>query len=112
QFADAIKNQNAPTASTQVGPKGDRVASAAPMEVSKAPKPFTVVVDAGHGGIDSGAESTGGIMEKDVTLMFARELRDQLTKIPGLRIEMTRDSDEFLRLPERVRIARQYEADL
>ncbi|MBR7540304.1 hypothetical protein KC221_29395, partial [Mycobacterium tuberculosis] len=52
QFADAIKNQNAPTASTQVGPKGDRVASAAPTEVSKAPKPFTVVVDAGHGGID------------------------------------------------------------
>lgn len=112
EFAEAIKNQNATTASTQMAPKGDRLASAAPNEVSKTPKPFTVVVDAGHGGIDSGAESTGGIMEKDVTLMFARELRDQLRKIPGLRIEMTRDSDEFLRLTERVRIARQYEADL
>ncbi|QND53122.1 N-acetylmuramoyl-L-alanine amidase [Phyllobacterium sp. 628] len=112
EFAEAVKAQNATTASTQLAPKGDRLASAAPAEVSKAPKPFTVVVDAGHGGIDSGAESTDGTMEKDVTLMFARELRDQLRKIPGLRIEMTRDSDEFLRLPERVRIARQYEADL
>lgn len=112
KFAEDLKTQNATTASTESTPKGDRIASAAPDEKSKAPKPFTVVIDPGHGGIDSGAESASGIMEKNVTLMFAQQLRDELAKIPGLRIEMTRTDDTFLRLTERVRVARQYEADL
>ncbi len=112
KFAEALTTQNAITASTEAAPKGDRIATAAPNEVSKAPKPFTVVIDPGHGGIDSGAESASGILEKNVTLMFAQQLREQLSKLPGLRVEMTRNGDEFLRLTERVRIARQYEADL
>ncbi len=111
-FAEAMKTQNQTTASTVVAPKGDRIASAAPNEVSTGPKPFTVVVDAGHGGIDSGAESAGGSLEKNVTLLFAQQLRDELGKLPGIRVEMTRNDDTFLRLSERVRIARQYEADL
>lgn len=110
KFADALKAQNQTTAST--APKGDRIASAAANEVSKGPKPFTVVVDPGHGGIDSGAESGSGSLEKNVTLMFAQQLRDELGKLPGIRVEMTRNDDTFLRLSERVRIARQYEADL
>ncbi|MRG57361.1 AMIN domain-containing protein [Phyllobacterium sp. SYP-B3895] len=111
-FAEALKTQNQTTASTTSTPTGDRLASAAPGEASQAPKPFTVVVDAGHGGIDSGAESAGGSLEKNVTLMFAQQLRDELQKISGIRVEMTRNDDTFLRLSERVRIARQYEADL
>lgn len=112
KFAEDLRTQNATTASTESTPTGDRIASAAPDEKSKDPKPFTVVIDPGHGGIDSGAESASGIMEKNVTLMFAQQLRDELAKIPGLRIEMTRTDDTFLRLTERVRVARQYEADL
>lgn len=112
KFAEALKAQNQTTASTVVAPKGDRLAAAAPNEVSKGPKPFTVVVDPGHGGIDSGAESGSGSLEKNVTLMFAQQLRDELGKLPGIRVEMTRTDDTFLRLSERVRIARQYEADL
>ncbi|SDP09169.1 N-acetylmuramoyl-L-alanine amidase [Phyllobacterium sp. YR620] len=111
-FAEALKTQNQTTASTTSTPTGDRLAAAAPGEASQAPKPFTVVVDAGHGGIDSGAESAGGSLEKNVTLMFAQQLRDELQKISGIRVEMTRNDDTFLRLSERVRIARQYEADL
>ncbi|MEK1888307.1 MAG: N-acetylmuramoyl-L-alanine amidase [Phyllobacterium sp.] len=111
-FTEALKTQNQTTASTTSAPKGDRVANAAPEDLSKAPKPFTVVVDAGHGGIDSGAESSGGSLEKNVTLLFAQQLRDELQKLPGIRVEMTRNDDTFLRLSERVRIARQYEADL
>nr|WP_246411220.1 N-acetylmuramoyl-L-alanine amidase [Phyllobacterium trifolii] len=111
-FAEALKTQNATTASTNAAPKGDRLATAAPDEASKGPKPFTIVIDPGHGGIDSGAESASGIMEKNVTLMFAQQLRDELAKLPGLRVEMTRSDDTFLRLTERVRIARQYEANL
>ncbi len=112
QFAEDLKTQNATTSSTESTSKGDRIAGATPDQTSNAPKPFTVVIDPGHGGIDSGAESASGIMEKNVTLMFAQQLREELAKIPGLRIEMTRNDDTFLRLTERVRIARQYEADL
>jgi N-acetylmuramoyl-L-alanine amidase len=111
-FAEALRTQGATTASTDAANKGDRLAVAAPDEASKGPKPFTVVIDPGHGGIDSGAESTSGVMEKNVTLMFAQQLRDELGKRPGLRVEMTRNDDSFLRLSERVRVARQYEANL
>lgn len=112
KFAEDLKNQNATTASTEATPKGDRVAAPAPKDVSAAPKPFTIVVDPGHGGIDSGAESPSGVREKDVTLLFAQQLQAELARIPGARVEMTRSDDSFLRLSERVRIARQYEADL
>ncbi len=47
-----------------------------------------------------------------MTLAFARELRDRLQASGRFRVVMTRDSDEFLRLDDRVRIARQNEADL
>lgn len=76
------------------------------------PKPFRVVIDAGHGGIDSGAEGINGTLEKNVTLAFARTLRDELEKNAALQIYLTRDSDVFLRLNERVQKARNFGADL
>lgn len=75
-------------------------------------KPFRVVVDAGHGGVDSGAEGISGVIEKNVTLAFARTLRDELEKNLDLEVYLTRDSDVFLRLNERVEKARSYGADL
>ncbi len=75
-------------------------------------KPFRVVIDAGHGGIDSGAESVSGVLEKNVTLAFARALRGELEKNVNLQVFLTRDSDIFLRLNERVQKARDYGADL
>lgn len=75
-------------------------------------KPFRVVVDAGHGGVDSGAEGVSGVIEKNVTLAFARTLRDELEKNSYLEVFLTRDSDVFLRLNERVEKARNYGADL
>lgn len=81
--------------------------------ISKSPvKPFRIVIDAGHGGIDSGAEGISGIKEKDVTLAFARALQEQLEKNPKLDVFLTRDSDTFLRLNERVQKARTYGTDL
>lgn len=73
---------------------------------------FTIMIDPGHGGIDSGAESAGGTLEKNVTLAFGRELRDVLMKNKDFNVLMTREDDTFLRLGERVRLARQHEADL
>lgn len=75
-------------------------------------KPFRVVVDAGHGGVDSGAEGISGVIEKNVTLAFARTLRDELEKNLDIEVFLTRDSDVFLRLNERVEKARNYGADL
>ncbi|MFZ4601082.1 MAG: N-acetylmuramoyl-L-alanine amidase family protein [Caulobacterales bacterium] len=71
----------------------------------------TVVVDAGHGGRDPGALAASGAYEKDVTLAAALALREAL-EARGLRVVLTRDSDEFLELPERVRRARAADAAL
>lgn len=71
-----------------------------------------IVIDAGHGGVDSGARGTGGQVEKDVALAAAQSLRDALRKTDRYEIVMTRDSDVFLDLRERVAIARRARADL
>ena len=63
----------------------------------------TVVIDAGHGGHDAGAVSPWA-KEKDCNLAVARKVRDKL-KQAGLTVVMTRDSDVFLTLGERVAIA-------
>jgi N-acetylmuramoyl-L-alanine amidase len=75
-------------------------------------KPFTIVIDPGHGGIDGGAEGVGGTIEKNITLAFGTQLRDALEKVGKYKVFMTRDDDRFLPLDERVRIARQDDADL
>ena len=74
---------------------------------------FLVAVDAGHGGIDTGATSPDGkTVEKDITLAFARALVDQLNGQPGVKAFLTRDKDEFVSLNRRVAIAREHKANL
>lgn len=106
EFDAALSIQAQTTGSTQATPKGDRLGKPSPDDR------FTIVIDPGHGGIDGGAEGPSGTVEKDITLMFARELRDQLSKDGRYQVFMTRDADQFLRLDDRVRIARQHDADL
>lgn len=70
----------------------------------------TVIVDAGHGGKDSGAVSRRtGLMEKTLTLDTARRLRSELGG--SFRVVMTRDSDSFVELDDRVRMANRYGGD-
>ncbi len=107
EFAEQLKSRQEITSSTEAGEKPVRAVSE-----DRATRPFTVMIDPGHGGIDSGAESLSGIKEKELTLAFGRELRDRLAREKNIRVLMTRDDDTFLRLSERVRIARQHEADL
>ncbi len=57
--------------------------------------PFTVVLDAGHGGEDGGAVSASGICEKDINLSLALLLRD-LLEANGIRVVMTRTTDVLL----------------
>ncbi|AQX30719.1 N-acetylmuramoyl-L-alanine amidase [Bartonella schoenbuchensis R1] len=73
---------------------------------------FHVVLDPGHGGIDSGAQGITGILEKNITLAFARALQDELEKDSDINVTLTRDCDVFLRLSERVKKAQNFNADL
>lgn len=73
---------------------------------------FMVVLDAGHGGVDPGTIGVSGVYEKSVTLEAARELKKILEKTNKYKVILTRDSDVFLRLRDRVQVARDHEADL
>lgn len=106
-FETALAEQAATTGATRSTDKGDRVGRGVDQ-----PRPFTIVIDPGHGGIDGGAEGVSGTVEKDLTLAFSLGLRDALEKSDAYRVFMTREDDTFLRLDERVRIARQHGADL
>lgn len=70
-----------------------------------------VVIDAGHGGHDPGAQN-GAFHEKAITLGLALALRDALLDGGGIRVALTRDDDRYLALQERSGIARQLGADL
>lgn len=72
-----------------------------------------VVIDPGHGGRDPGATAvSGGIVEKELTLTLARELRDRLVERGRVRVALTRDSDRYLTLEQRAGVARGLGASL
>lgn len=93
--------------------KGSRLAAAPENAAPSAPDKFVVAVDAGHGGIDAGATgSSSGVVEKEITLAAARVLVERLNREDGVQAILTRSSDKFLSLSERVNIARRHEARL
>jgi N-acetylmuramoyl-L-alanine amidase len=71
-----------------------------------------IVLDPGHGGLDPGASSRSGTLEKDVVLAFARVVKENLEATQRYSVFMTRDSDSFISLGDRVRFARRQHADL
>ncbi|WP_238318360.1 N-acetylmuramoyl-L-alanine amidase [Thalassospira australica] len=71
-----------------------------------------IAIDAGHGGVDPGAIGVGNVYEKDLTLAAARQLAETLTASGRYRVLLTRDKDVFLKLRQRVEIARKNNADL
>jgi N-acetylmuramoyl-L-alanine amidase len=71
-----------------------------------------VVVDPGHGGEDPGAVGRGRTMEKDVVLKIAQKVIQQLNPYKEIRPFLTRKGDYFIPLEQRVKIAREYGADL
>ncbi len=71
-----------------------------------------IVIDAGHGGVDPGAIGQTGIYEKDLVLSYAEELKHQIEATGRYRVHMTRDSDVFVRLRDRVRYAQESDAAL
>lgn len=73
---------------------------------------FVVAVDAGHGGRDKGAVGHHGHREKDIALQVAKRLRKLIDGLPRARAVMTRDTDRFVTLRERYRLAQTCGADL
>ena len=73
--------------------------------------PNVIVLDPGHGGLDTGAE-IGDLTEKDLTLSFARELKEVLVRSGGFEVILTREDDSFVSLEQRVSVAHFNHADV
>ena len=71
----------------------------------------TVIIDPGHGGKDSGAKGRN-VLEKNIVLDIAKRLRDEIKKNKlDVRVVMTRETDEYVPLEERARIAHENKGD-
>lgn len=77
-----------------------------PFKIKEATAFDTVIIDPGHGGADAGATNSLG-RESDYNLKVALRLRDNLKK-KGFKVVMTRESDVFLTLQQRVALANRY----
>jgi N-acetylmuramoyl-L-alanine amidase CwlD len=90
-----------------------RSSSSAPLAASLKPglvKDKLIVLDAGHGGSDPGAQRAG-VSEKDLTLQITNQLKKRLIQM-GARVVMTRSDDTFISLEERVKITNENQPDL
>jgi N-acetylmuramoyl-L-alanine amidase len=92
--------------STSNGRRDDRTAPVPTPRPSALPSKRMVVIDPGHGGIDPGASGKRGTYEKNVVLATALELRRQLVNSGRYDVILTRDDDSFVRLRDRLQIAR------
>ena len=71
-----------------------------------------IVVDAGHGGHDTGTIGPNGLLEKDLVLDVAKRLGKLLESKLGAEVVFTRDDDTFIPLESRTAVANQHQADL
>jgi N-acetylmuramoyl-L-alanine amidase len=71
-----------------------------------------VIIDPGHGGQDPGAIGANGMFEKTIVLAVGKELKKQLEDSGEYRVKMTRETDIFIPLRQRVNIARKSKGDL
>jgi len=81
------------------------------QKIKKNTRDILIAIDAGHGGKDPGSVGTN-ILEKDVTLMIAKELERTLRDTQGYKPIMIRSTDKFVNLDDRYQKARELGADL
>lgn len=106
--AASVSAETAPAVAAKVSPPP---VTTVPSRKPSVEKPL-IVIDAGHGGVDPGAVAANGLYEKNITLRMAQNLRDILERSGRYRVKLTRDDDTYLRLHQRVAIARRSEADM
>jgi N-acetylmuramoyl-L-alanine amidase len=108
-----LGGRRSPEISFDLAPTAPFVAAPAPLQRTGRSAPRrTIVVDAGHGGRDPGAIGVSGVREKDVVLDAALKLRQALESRGNYRVALTRDTDTFVELENRVHFARDQHADL
>jgi N-acetylmuramoyl-L-alanine amidase len=73
---------------------------------------LVVALDPGHGGVDPGTVGPGGTQEKTVVLAQALDIKKHLAATGRYDVVMTRDGDTFLRLRDRIAVAREADADI
>jgi N-acetylmuramoyl-L-alanine amidase len=81
------------------------------QSAQRAPGIHTIVIDPGHGGVETGAIGPGGIQEKELTLELSRELAGKLQRL-GVQTLLTRSDDSLVQLDNRSALANQNKADL
>ncbi|MBL7003982.1 MAG: N-acetylmuramoyl-L-alanine amidase [Gammaproteobacteria bacterium] len=74
-------------------------------------KQIVIAIDPGHGGKDPGAIGKKGTKEKDIVLSVGKKLQKIINRQDGYKAVMTRSSDKYIRLRNRVKKAREYQAD-
>jgi len=82
------------------------------QERSKRKDHFVIAIDPGHGGRDPGAIGHKGTREKDIALAVGKRMKTLVNRTPGYRAILTRDADRFVSLRNRVKKAREAEADI
>jgi len=101
------------SASPPISPPSAANTAMVPVNMQPGMRPLIIAIDAGHGGKDPGAINRNtGTQEKHVALAIARELARQVDATPGLRAHLIRNSDVFIELPARARMARAAHADM
>lgn len=83
-----------------------------PKTVAPKKRDIVIVVDAGHGGEDPGAVGKRKTYEKHITLSIAKRLERLIKREKGMKVVMTRSSDHFVSLSQRVMIAQKAKAHL
>ena len=86
------------------------VSGARPWEQGK--RKFKILVDPGHGGIDSGAKGKGGTLEKDINLDIAKRLVKSFSRHHYIDVRLTRDTDVNMSLDDRRNMSRKLQPDL
>jgi len=72
----------------------------------------TIVIDPGHGGIETGARGNYGTLEKDITLEVAKKLKERIERDLKYRVVITREADVVVGLERRAAVANNNKADL
>ncbi|PVB62822.1 N-acetylmuramoyl-L-alanine amidase [Labrenzia sp. 011] len=104
-FVETSRSER-PTTSVKVSAKSDKLTAP-----KTGHKPL-IVLDPGHGGIDSGAVGVAGTPEKVIVLEFAKLLQEKLEASGLYDVHLTRDDDTFIPLGRRVEIGHEIAADL
>ena len=111
--SDSIAVPTSPSKKAKIGRKANAKSTEKHIEIVTAVADLPVVViDAGHGGGDPGAEGPAGTLEKSVTLAAALQFEKALKETGRYKVVLTRNNDSRLSLQQRYRLAREALPDL